>query len=81
MGVWELRDTTFTAPAGTAYASVVWGPNGSPATGVQLYGDDLKIAPVPPTQVFTVTRSVNGISKAQASGAAVSLAYPAYTAL
>lgn len=32
-------------------------------------------------QTFTVTRSVNGISKSHEAGAAVSLAYPAYLAL
>ncbi|MET8475438.1 hypothetical protein ABZY90_19520 [Streptomyces sp. NPDC006422] len=32
-------------------------------------------------QTFTVTRSVNGVTKAQSAGADVRLAYPAYTAL
>lgn len=85
VGTYALWDAVFTAPANAARASILLSCGGTPGAGINVFGDDIKLIPVSTytssPQTFTVTRSVNGISKAQASGTAVSLATPAYTAL
>ncbi|MDX2948858.1 alkaline phosphatase D family protein [Streptomyces caniscabiei] len=70
---WEVSatDTSLTTGA-VGYGSFVPSGNTS-ALPVVFSFDDLEVFP----QVMTVTRSVNGISKAQAAGAPISLAQPA----
>jgi hypothetical protein len=72
----EVTDTSLTAASllGARSISLTGNTNTSP----QVRYDDLAV--INP-QTFTVTRSVNGITKAQSSGAAVSLADPAIVAL
>jgi hypothetical protein len=85
VGVWQLYDAVFTAPATSAFATVVFTVAGTPGAGLLLYGDDIKIVPVTSyatsPQTFTVSRSTNGVVKTQSSGADVRLANPAIVAL
>jgi hypothetical protein len=80
VGAWEYRDSTFTAPANAATGGLLVTCEGTPGTGLQLYGDLLTLGAVG-QQAFTVQRSVNGVSKAQAAGTDVVLAYPTIVAL
>lgn len=70
---WTRLSLTATAPATAASAG--YGPvlTGSPATGTELYVDDVDF-PSPAYQVFEVTRSVNGVVKSHTAGADVRLA-------
>jgi hypothetical protein len=78
VGAWQFYDATFTAPATAAKAGVFFTCSGTPGTGLKLYGDLVKLTPVSTyatsPQTLTVTRSVNGVVKAQTSGTAVALA-------
>lgn len=84
-GAWVLYDTTFTAPVGAAFATVLFTVPGTPGAGLLLYADDVKLIPVSTysasPQTVTVTRSVNGVVKAHSAGTDVRLAYPTYLAL
>lgn len=77
-GPWqvEVTDTSLTTSAfiGTRSISATANTNVNP---VVRYDDYEVCNP----QTFTVTRSVNGVTKTQQAGADVRLAYPAYTAL
>jgi hypothetical protein len=42
-GAWIFYDQAFTAPAGAAYATLVFSIGGTPGAGVLLYGDDLRL--------------------------------------
>lgn len=53
---------------------------GTPANGTQVWIDDIEIMPMT-EQTLTVTRSINGVIKAQAAGAAVHVRYPSVTSL
>jgi hypothetical protein len=85
-GVWTFLKQTFTAPALASRATTRGRWGGTPAATDISYWWALRIiadASVSTTspQTMTVIRSGNGVVKAQASGEAVSLAYPAYVAL
>lgn len=79
-GVWTVYDTTFTAPANTAFASIVFSLVGTPGAGQLVFGDEIRLVPLTTynasPQTFTVTRSVNGVVKAHSSGADVRLTHP-----
>lgn len=74
---WTQVAATFTAPANARYAAIVPLLGGTPAAAQVWYVDDVSIT-VPSRQLFTVTRSVNGIVKAHAAGESVHLADPVY---
>lgn len=84
-GRWEPRDTIYTAPAGATQAGIFLSCQGTPAAGLQLYADEIRLIPVTSyvssPQTFTVTRGVNGITKAQTAGTDVRLADPAIISL
>jgi len=85
-GVWTFLKQTFTAPALASRATTRGRWGGTPAATDISYWWALRLiadASVSTTspQAMTVARSLNGVVKAQASGEAVSLAYPAYVAL
>lgn len=71
---WTQVVNTFTAPANAVSMQALALLQGTPAAGQIWYIDD---ASVTGPQKLTVTRSVNGVVKAQAVGAAVVLARPA----
>lgn len=77
---WTYLSVTAAAPAGAAYAA--YGPTlaGSPAAGTVTYWDAVDLATAS-AQVFTVTRSSNGVVKSHSAGADVRLTQPAITAL
>ncbi|MFF4118958.1 carbohydrate binding domain-containing protein [Streptomyces sp. NPDC001714] len=85
VGVWELYNTVFTAPATAARAGILLTCAGTPASGLLIYADGIHLIAVTSyassPQAMTVTRSVNGIVKPQPAGADVRLAYPATVAL
>lgn len=68
----------FVAPAGTASVDIAPTMTGTPAASNVLTMDDVTIAG---PQTFTVTRSVNGVSKSHATGEDVRLATPMILAL
>ena len=77
-GAWTQFSVSGTAPAGAAKA--VYGPTSSaPAAGGYFYCDDILFTVL--TQVFTVTRSVNGVAKVQTAGAQVKVYPPPVAAL
>lgn len=81
-GSWVQRTVTATAPTGAAYAQ--YGPTilSSPSAGTVLYVDNIAVLmPGYRFQTATVTRSVNGVTKAQAAAAAVHVANPGRWAL
>lgn len=83
-GVWTPVSFTTTAPA--LAANCGYGPTltGSPVAGTQFRVDDLDFADLSLTgnpQNATVTRSVNGVVKAQVTGADVHVFEPARWAL
>jgi hypothetical protein len=84
-GVWTLLTVTATAPASTAFARSGPTLTVSPPTGTTLTVDDSVTVPtstyLASPQSLAVVRSVNGISKAQTSGADVRLANPMILAL
>jgi hypothetical protein len=84
-GVWTLLTVTATAPASTAFARPGPTLTVSPPTGTTLTVDDSVTVPtstyLASPQSLAVVRSVNGISKAQTSGADVRLANPMILAL
>jgi hypothetical protein len=85
-GVWTFLKQTFTAPALASRATTRGRWGGTPAATDISYWWALRIiadASVSTTspQTMTVVRSRNNVVKAQASGAADSLAHPAYVAL
>jgi hypothetical protein len=77
---WTKLTITATAPAGAARVS--WGPTitGNPPNGTAVYFDSIEFTPID-GQAFTVTRSVNGITKSHPAGTAISLLKPAIAAL
>lgn len=83
-GAWVLYDATFTAPVGAASATVLFTVSGTPGANLLLYADDVKLIPTSTytasPQTLTVTRSVNGVSKAHSADTPVVLAYPTYIA-
>ncbi|MGP4084183.1 hypothetical protein [Streptomyces sp. KR55] len=85
VGVWDVWDAVFTAPASAARAGILLGCTGTPGAGIQVWGDDIKLIPLTSysssPQTLTVVRSVNGIVKAQPSGQDVRLANPVYVAM
>lgn len=81
-GAWASRVVTATAPAGAAYAQYGATISGSPVAGTLLYADDLVLtATTIRYQTATLTRSVNGIVKAQTPGTPVHVATPGRWAL
>lgn len=42
-GVWQFYDQVFAAPAGAAFATVVFSIGGTPGAALLLYGDDVRI--------------------------------------
>jgi hypothetical protein len=79
-GAWTRMVTAGAAPANAAFAD--FGPTitGSPATGTQVWFDDMTLSPWD-AQSFTVTRSVNGIVKSQTAGTDVRLLQPMIVSL
>ena len=77
-GPWqvEVTDTSLTTSASIGTRSIASSANTNVNPEVRY--DDYEV--VNP-QTFTVTRSVNGVTKSQSAGADVRLAYPAYAAL
>lgn len=75
---WTQLADSYTAPAGAVTCQLVATLTGTPAAGQVWYVDD---ASVQAAQKFTVTRSVNGVVKAQASGGQVQLTRPSIAAL
>ncbi|MFH9073456.1 carbohydrate binding domain-containing protein [Streptomyces alboflavus] len=77
-GPWQVEvvDTSLTTSASIGTRSIASSANTNINPEVRY--DDYEV--VNP-QTFTVTRSVNGVTKAQSAGADVRLAYPAYAAL
>jgi hypothetical protein len=75
---WTQAKNYFTAPANAASAQLVPVIIGTPASSQIWYVDD---ASFQGTQKFTVTRSVNGVVKAQTAGLPVSLTRRAVLAL
>lgn len=77
---WTPIVTSGTAPASAALAT--FGPtlSANPPTGTAIWVDDVYLSPMT-EQTFTVTRSVNGVVKAQSAGAAVKVRYPAVVSL
>ncbi|UOB09061.1 carbohydrate binding domain-containing protein [Streptomyces sp. HP-A2021] len=77
-GVWqaETTDTALTTSAFIGLRSISASSNSNVNPEVRYDQLDL----VNP-QTYTVTRSVNGVSKTHTAGAAVALAHPAYTSL
>jgi hypothetical protein len=68
-GSWVQRTVTATVPAGATY--MLYGPEigSSPVAGTQLYVDSITVLNASVNyQTLTVTRSVNGISRAHAQG-------------
>lgn len=84
-GAWESWSGIVTAPVNAVTASVLFQITGTPGAGFELYGDRVTLVPVTSystsPQTLTVTRSVNGVTKAQTVGTDVRLAYPTYLAL
>jgi hypothetical protein len=84
-GVWTLLTVTATAPASTAFARPGPTLTVSPPNGTTLTVDDSVTVRtstyLTSPQSLAVVRSVNGISKAQASGADVRLAQPMIASL
>ncbi|WP_045746382.1 hypothetical protein [Actinoplanes rectilineatus] len=81
-GVWTPISAVHVAPATAATGRHGPSLTGSPATGAQLWIDDIDMGLVGSTaQTANVTRAVNGIVKPQLSGAQIRLANPARTAL
>ncbi|NUS26136.1 MAG: hypothetical protein HOV92_18195 [Streptomyces sp.] len=80
VGAWNLLDTVFTAPASAALAGIVASSGGTPAAGVLVYGDGIRLIPVSSytsnPQSMTVTRSVNGVVKPHSASEDIRLAYP-----
>jgi hypothetical protein len=85
VGVAELFDTVFTAPATAARAGILLSCAGTPATSLRVYGYGIRLIPVSSysssPQAMTVRRSINGIVKPQQAGTDVRLAYPSVVAL
>jgi len=83
-GVWEVWDATFTAPATAGQAAIHLVTNAT--AGLLVSGDEIRLIPATSVstsspQTMTVTRSVNGISKAQTAGTDIRLATPTIVAL
>lgn len=73
---WQTQTVTGKAPAGAVTAEVYLRMSASAAADA-VYYDDVALNPVSGgTQTLNVTRSVNGVVKAQSSGAAVALFQP-----
>jgi hypothetical protein len=72
----EVTDTSFTA-AGSIGTRSISGPSNTNASPQIRYENFETINP----QTFTVSRSVNGVVKAQSAGADIRLTTPAYVAL
>ncbi len=75
---WTQVSNTFTAPSNAAFAALVPVLVGTPAAGQIWYVDDASLTG---PQKFTVTRSLNGVVKAQTAGTAASLTRRAIIAL
>jgi hypothetical protein len=75
---WTQLTDSYTAPAGAVTCQLVATLTGTPAAGQVWYVDD---ASVQAAQKFTVTRSVNGVVKAQPVGGQVQLTRPSIAAL
>lgn len=76
-------DTTQTTVSVTVTAGPLWGPEDLPYD-ITVGGEQMTVTAVAGTsspQTLTVTRSVNGITKSHAAGAAVSVPRPATAAL
>lgn len=77
---WGLLQVVATAPASAAFLRAGPTISGSPATGALMHVDDSYVVSTADyaasPQSFTVTRSVNGIVKAQTTGTAVNVADP-----
>lgn len=81
-GSWVQRQITVTAPAGAAYAHYGSTVLGSPAAGTLLYTDDVVFtASFVKYQTATVTRSINGVVKAQTNRTPIHIATPGRWAL
>jgi hypothetical protein len=84
-GQWVFTAQTFTAPATAARAVMRARHGGTPASSNTWYAWGIRLLPVISSpsspQSFQVTRGINGIAKAQASGADVRLDQPIYLAL
>jgi hypothetical protein len=84
-GAWTFLTQTFVAPATAARAVMRARHGGTPASANTWYAWGIRLLPVITTpsspQTFQVTRGINGITKAQASGADVRLDQPIYLAL
>lgn len=80
---WTYLSFAVTAPASASQATIYANLGGTPAASSVFYMSAVKLIPANDAspQTFTVTRSVNGVVKAQASGAEVTVAEPAYVAL
>ena len=77
---WQNATFTVTAPSNAASAAMV--VYGGAASGTNsFYIDDLSLLPAIGPQLFTVTRSVNGIVKAQTAGTDVRLWQPMYLSI
>lgn len=46
VGAWQLWDAVFTAPANAAKAGILLSCAGTPGTGIQVYGDAIRLVPV-----------------------------------
>jgi hypothetical protein len=83
---WTQAASTLTAPASAAWAAAdLQAATTALDSGQIHYVDDVFLANLTaagsPLQVFTVTRSVNGVVKAHTAGEAVTLAHPAIIGL
>lgn len=77
---WTFLSQTFTAPFSATGAVLRLRLGGTPGSTISVYGDEIKLTNAA-TQVLTVTRSVNGVVRTHAAGAAVSLWQPLPLAL
>ncbi|MFP3990646.1 hypothetical protein U9R90_24915 [Streptomyces sp. E11-3] len=79
-GVWTLVEATFTAPASASRAVIRARHGDTPSLADTWYAWDIRLT-ADAEQAFTVTRSINGVSKPHAAGADLRLAQPTIVAL
>ncbi|MFD7994554.1 carbohydrate binding domain-containing protein [Streptomyces mexicanus] len=79
-GRWTYMEATYTAPTGATACRAVARHGGTPPASAVWYAWDVRVGDTA-DRVMAVTRSVNGVRKAQAAGTPVSLADPAIIAL
>lgn len=77
-GLWQIIATDTSLTTGTSVGARSVRTSGNTNANLLANWDDFELLN---PQTFTVTRSVNGVTKAQTAGTAVRLAYPANAAL